>query len=880
MEHTIYYFSGTHWDREWYQTFQGFRLKLIDVMDHLIDFLEIHDDIVFHLDGQTIILDDYLEVCAHNKERLERLIKGEKILIGPWYCMPDENLVSGEALIRNLQKGINKCEAWGAKPWGVGYICDIFGHTAQMPQIFNGFGITFGVLGRGTNQSTTQAVFHWDAPDKSRLTMLKLPDKSGYGSFAMDVCGQVQKHSIKDFTTDEFKQTLKEYVDSECKRYPVNMVVVWDAMDHEPIHNNIPEYIAVIHELYPNSKVHTGNLVHAFENIMKHQDNIMARSGELIEPAEGEGLFLHLLINTLSSRHSIKQRNDSCQALLEKVLEPLDVYFFSKGITNNQNILEIAWNNLLMNHPHDSICGCSVDRVHDEMGYRFSQVESITEAVIEQNIEKLTGGVYVIDDTSKTVVILNPLPFSFSIYVEVKLPFAKDYPKWQEPFGYQAICAFRLYDTSGNELLYTITNIECDYNLRLVSEAVTYVDMYTIRLPILFNGLGSVKILVESSSTPVRDFSKTVLADGSLENELIKVSFDKDGKIDLYDKKSGRTYPGLMGITDSGEIGDGWNSVAPVASSVYMGGRLIDFRVLHNSGLMGSVSVKKELMLPEKMEYSQNGIHRSRQLKAAQCEFIYTLFQNERTLHVELHIDNCVKDHVMRLHIPTGITTDSYEVNAPFTFISRETGINPLTKNWKESDKLEKPNAGILIKRDKDNTGIALISEGGIHEGGADNDSLSSLYVTLLRGFSKTLTTNGEEGGQELFEHTYSFAVIPLDAEVGNTELQNKQSIMQTSFDTFVTTEFEQDTLFNVKGAVCYSAMKRNLNGIILRLFNPSDKDETFAVEFKDEYKAVYECDLTETPLTSINYTGNTVTQTLARQKIKTLLFEFDAGRI
>src|SRR5579885_3318058 len=131
----------THWDREWYQTFQQFRIRLVKTIDKLLDILDQDDQFTyFMLDGQTIVLDDYLEVQPEQEERLRRYIQAGRILVGPWYLQPDEFLVSGEALIRNLQIGLQRASQFGT-PMRVGYVPDCFGHIAQLPQILQGCGI-------------------------------------------------------------------------------------------------------------------------------------------------------------------------------------------------------------------------------------------------------------------------------------------------------------------------------------------------------------------------------------------------------------------------------------------------------------------------------------------------------------------------------------------------------------------------------------------------------------------------------------------------------------------------------------------------------------------------------------------------------------------
>ena len=51
--------------------------------------------------------------------------------------------------------------------------------------------------------------------------------------------------------------------------------------------------------------------------------------------------------------------------------------------------LRHAWRMLIQCHPHDSICGCSIDQVHDEMRPRFDQVEQIASEITRQSLEIL-----------------------------------------------------------------------------------------------------------------------------------------------------------------------------------------------------------------------------------------------------------------------------------------------------------------------------------------------------------------------------------------------------------------------------------------------------------------------------------------------------------
>ena len=120
----------THWDREWYAPFQTFRLRLVDLLDELLPRLEADESFApFLLDGQLAVVDDYLEVRPQAEAVLTRLATLGRLSVGPWYTLPDEFLVSGETLVRNLQLGLERAAEFGGV-MEVGYLPDTFGHVA------------------------------------------------------------------------------------------------------------------------------------------------------------------------------------------------------------------------------------------------------------------------------------------------------------------------------------------------------------------------------------------------------------------------------------------------------------------------------------------------------------------------------------------------------------------------------------------------------------------------------------------------------------------------------------------------------------------------------------------------------------------------------
>lgn len=120
MKKTIgYVLSHTHWDREWYLSFQLFRMRLVDMLDTLIPYLEQHPEFPhFHLDGQTVCLEDYLEVRPDQAERLRHLIEAGRIAVGPWYVLPDLQCIGQESISRNLSRGLALAQRFGGRHAG------------------------------------------------------------------------------------------------------------------------------------------------------------------------------------------------------------------------------------------------------------------------------------------------------------------------------------------------------------------------------------------------------------------------------------------------------------------------------------------------------------------------------------------------------------------------------------------------------------------------------------------------------------------------------------------------------------------------------------------------------------------------------------------
>lgn len=399
---TILLVPHTHWDREWYQTFQQFRIRLVQAIDKLLNILD-RDDTFHHfmLDGQTIILDDYLEIQPEQEERLRQHIRSGRILVGPWYVQPDEFLVSGESLIRNLQVGLRQAINFG-NPMYVGYVPDSFGHIAQLPQILQGVGIDNAVFWRGVGAEAKQSEFYWEAPDGSRVLVAHLADPIGYSN---------ARHM--PLNPEEFVTRVELLVANILPKTNTQTLLFMNGSDHLEIQEGLPATIHAANELMktidPSRKnllAHLGNNCTSDESI-KNYDSISVQIGTLPQYIEnlrqydkldalqtliGEmrsSQYSHLLPSVLSSRMWIKQQNTATEHLLERWVEPLTAWAWKNGAPYPQGFIQTAWRYLLQNHPHDSICGCSLDQVHRENAVRFAQSQQIAESLLQQAMQQI-----------------------------------------------------------------------------------------------------------------------------------------------------------------------------------------------------------------------------------------------------------------------------------------------------------------------------------------------------------------------------------------------------------------------------------------------------------------------------------------------------------
>ena len=306
-EKTLHVISHTHWDREWYNTFQQFRMKLVDLIDHLLEILEKDPNFkYFNLDGQTIVLEDYLQIRPEKRKILEEHIREGRILVGPWYQLNDEYLVSGESTIRSLLIGTRIAKEFGAV-MKVGYLPDQFGNISQMPQIFAGFGIDNAIFGRGLQLCNDRKMeFWWESPDGTKvLTSLMAYWYNNAMRFPADTDAALA-----------FTQEIKERME---KVSAVDALLLMNGVDHMEAQPNLSGILERVNEKLEGAKLVHSTLPQYMDDVKRYVEaNSTALDTIKGELREDRGASV--LAGTLSSRMYIKQANEDSQTLMKNTL--------------------------------------------------------------------------------------------------------------------------------------------------------------------------------------------------------------------------------------------------------------------------------------------------------------------------------------------------------------------------------------------------------------------------------------------------------------------------------------------------------------------------------------------------------------------------------
>ena len=588
MKKKVYAYIHTHWDREWYREFEEFRVRLIEVFDDVLNKLGTGEIPSFYFDGQTLALEDYLEIRPENKETVRKLIKEKRLFIGPYFCSTDSFLVDAESLIKNLQIGLSYSKEFGCNDF-IAYHADTFGHSAHIPQIVKYFDIPYAIFWRGLGELESEFKFN-------NLNSVYLIEGYFHDYFSLETAYEKKAQMIK--------RTL-----DRIAKYSSDILLLPLGADHLAAADNLPAQIAEVNKLLDDYQI---LLTTPFEYLKKVKKNFKKNIRNEFRSTKRN----FILPGVLSSRIDLKQQNSKYQWLISRLCQPMQAITSFTGKTKSyQSEIDYAYRLLLLNQPHDSIYGCSIDNVHKENQIRFLKLEEILHSV-SKNIER---DLY--SDNKLSVINLSNFDFSgaLKIVTDKKLP---DF--------YNAQLIKTVHGFPDNKV-YPITKIP-------VTEDYTNLYEYLI----------DIKNIKALSSKPIEKNdintkSSLKITNNSIENDFVKLFINR-GKIFVTDKKDNKTYKDFIQFIDRADIGDSYNFGA-LKNDKPLHSEILKSKIKEKGRIRSILEIQFEIFIPEKSTDKGRSSKKKRHII-----YMSVILENQNN-YPEFNIKwkNKSKDHILQI---------------------------------------------------------------------------------------------------------------------------------------------------------------------------------------------------------------------------------------
>lgn len=866
MKKKAHIISHTHWDREWYLPYETHHMMLIKTMDTLLDTFEKDPNFkCYHLDGQTVLLEDYLEVRPEKRELLEKVIKEGRLNIGPWYVLQDEFLTSSEANVRNLQYGHKDCKKYNVNPCKVGYFPDSFGNMGQAPQMLKQAGIDTAAFGRGVkptgfnNEVSADDTFespysemYWESPDGSKVLGIL---------FANWYCNGMEVPTDEK----EAKEYWEKRINDASKFACCDELLFMNGCDHQPIQTDLSKAIEVANKLYSDVEfIHS-----SFEEYIKvlkenMPDNLQVIKGEL-RSQQTDGWYT--LVNTASSRVYLKQWNNLCQTLFEKVAEPIATMASHFGYKYPHHLFEYGWKSLMKNHPHDSICGCSVDEVHKEMEARFDKAKDVAKFIINESLEFIANNINTKEfekfgENTYPFMVLNTSGYERKEVVEISIDVCRKYFKEGTPnliakeMRKLELPNYKVVDINGETIEAKIIDMGIRFGYDLPDDKFRqpYYSRY-VKVEIQTKNIKSfgwtTYSLVEDKEYKLEE-NKNYLVNGNiLENENLKVTINENGSIDLLDKNSNKLFTELCVYENTGDIGNEYIYMKPVGEIPLTTKNLkATINIKEDLPYKAVVEINHEWDIPncvedlldeeieEVLEFKYRKSQRVKETTTLNIKTTLTLEKGAKGLKVKTEFNNTVKDHRMRMLFNSNIESDVHYADSIFELAKRN---NKPSSVWENPSNCQHQQLFVNIHNEECGLTIANkgLNEYEIIEG-------NKIAITLIRSVrelgdwgvfetpeaqcqgnfeAELLIIPHKEDMYDSFKeaHTFSIPLVTKQVSLKNGKINWENYLLEFTGRSIIFSSLKVDELSNDK---------------IFRVYNMDNKDSMLEItkcEFEGE---------------------------------------------
>lgn len=647
---TCHVISHVHWDREWYRGFDGYRGRLVDLVERVCDSLDQDHYASFHLDGQTVILADVLEVRPDLEEWISGHIRSGRLTVGPWHVLADNQLVSAENLVRNLLRA----RRWGKRMGrlsSVGYSPDAFGHPADLPRLLNGFGMDTALVWRGAPPE--HARFRWISPDGSEV-------------FTVNQAYH-QTETLWDADTSDMQ--LKQFVEIERQRLPEGPILLLNGGDHL-----VPRPPAERQSAAADAGVRLTEttLGEFFAEARDSAAELSVVRGEL--RTLGNRLTF-LLPGTLSARTYVKLANNQAQTLLERYAEPQLARNLIRSSVSGPSasegsnpmshtaLLDHAWDLVIKNAPHDSICGCSTDEVHRQTTVRAERAMETGELLVRrlllaEGVDTRQHGTPARDHVDVVVLSGHGAQTSGHATLDVVtepgrvVKRVRDHDGRDVPFELESTRHEKVFEADLDLLPDTReTDI---HTIAFNADAVPAFGWKAFRME-----------LADGPATPTPPAGPRRIDSGHFMIEVLD-----DASLRIEDTHTGKVHDGVGRLASDGDRGDTYN-FDPIFGDVAIKPRVVGV-VTSSTALRTRINIEAQLTLPEGIGNERD----SRSVRTVNSPLSITIIHWTGTDRLEwtITLDNRARDHRLRFDIPIDAHADTWTADQHWSTIQRPVG--------------------------------------------------------------------------------------------------------------------------------------------------------------------------------------------------------------
>jgi len=913
LRNNIYVCSSTHWDREWRFPFKKTQMMLVEMMDGLLRTLDENPDYrCYHLDSHTVLLEDYCEVRPENEERLRRYVEEGRLMIGPWYVLPDENQLSGESLVRNLLWGERVGRRFGGN-MRVGYTPTSFGQVSQMPQIYSGFGVDSIIFYRGINPEQVPGNYYvWEGPDGSRLLGIRLGDYCRCGFFHLvdrpvvydrdrftpghewawggkpfRLCGSGSATPYEfafppfGWHPERIEGAFADLEELDLGKWQTPFALAMDSDDSVGPFAMTPKIIAEAQGLVTDGKWIKHGTLPEFLSMAKEAldlGGLLVLRGEMRYP-ERRGIWTDLYPMIHATRMPTKYMNRRAEFALQRTAEPFSVIAWLLGEEYPRYFVDAAYHFMLQNQAHDSIGGCGRDEVDQDVQHRFRQAMIISRSLTEDAARAIAGRI----DTSAfppeeiLLVVVNNLPRRRSEVVRAEIDIDRS----------RGVKGFQILDLDGGEAPAQVIGVsECQAVFNHPHELPLRINAQ--RWEVLFRAddlpaMGYKVFRVACAEGEMRHVGTLLTGPASMENEFVRVQVNPNGTVDVTSSETGMTLEGQNLFHDRGEVGDYWVGAYPVRDRqcTSLGARA-DVAVVEDGPLSAAIEAKLSLRLPARATFDASG--RESEERALSITTRYRLVRGERFLRITTTIENTVEDHILKALFPSGIETDVSSAEVPFDVVDRPIRL-PDYRDSREAFRPEYPHQNFVSLSDGER-GVAVLNR-GLPQYAVLDDPQRTIALTLLRAHrawnSVRLARFPDQPGTQLQgTHTFEYALMPHRGDwqgggvMGEAERFNVEPVVGLAGpgEGSLPTEL---SFIEIEGeGLVMNALKMGEweERVFLRLSNPTAREVKGSVRLHFPVKSARQATMMEESERELPHKGNRIPITVPAKKVVTIRLE------